>query len=293
MRTRPLKPSFCKNEVIAEVDPWCRLVLQVLWMMADRNGRLEHRWKKIKAEGFPHDDAATVNVPGRLDELAKHGLIRVYEVRGNRYIEIPNFTKHARPHRDEQVDETIPPPPEKIPAHPVPAPIQHGEKPTTSDVDGKKTDEPGENTAGCAVSCIPIAVSPTVPCPSESREREIFNPGMHHTAKDRSTRLIGLYMSEVKTTHVNTKSAAIRELAQFLMDCPTVEDGAIEHGIRLYAKQLDKNQSPFNRRQGPLRFVEERAWESYEGMTEAKALSEAELIEIVKKERERNERNAS
>lgn len=101
MRTRPLKPSICKNETIAECGPWAILLLERMWLMADRKGRLEYRPKKIWAEGFPYHDPKDVNVEGNLDILASKGIVTIYTVHGKRFIEIPNFEKHARPHPHE------------------------------------------------------------------------------------------------------------------------------------------------------------------------------------------------
>ncbi|MCX8018393.1 MAG: hypothetical protein N2690_10910, partial [Rhodocyclaceae bacterium] len=55
MRARNIKPGFYKNEDLAECSVWARLIFPGLWMMADRDGRLEDRPKRIKAELLPFD----------------------------------------------------------------------------------------------------------------------------------------------------------------------------------------------------------------------------------------------
>jgi hypothetical protein len=47
-RTRQIKPGFFKNDELAELPIEARLLFAGLWTIADREGRLEDRPKKIK-----------------------------------------------------------------------------------------------------------------------------------------------------------------------------------------------------------------------------------------------------
>ena len=105
-RSRNIKPGFFLNDQLAEVDPLGRLLFAGLWCIADREGRLEDRPKRIKAETLPYDDC---DVHELLNQLAKRGFIIRYEVAGEPYIQIVNFEKHQNPHRNERASE-IPPP---------------------------------------------------------------------------------------------------------------------------------------------------------------------------------------
>lgn len=107
MRARTLKPGFFKNEQLAELPMAARLLFAGLWCLADREGRLEDRPRRIKAELFPYDD---LDVEPLLQALADHGFIIRYAVDGARYIQVTNFTKHQSPHPREAASE-IPPPP--------------------------------------------------------------------------------------------------------------------------------------------------------------------------------------
>jgi hypothetical protein len=98
-RARNIKPGFYKNEDLAECDVWTRFIFPGLWMMADRNGRLEDRPKRIKAEILPFD---AVDVEPLLRELAAHQFIQRYEVGGVRYIQILRFSAHQTPHYSEK-----------------------------------------------------------------------------------------------------------------------------------------------------------------------------------------------
>lgn len=98
MRARNIKPGFFKNAELAECSIPARLLAPGLWMLADREGRLEDRPKQIKGELFPYD---SIEVEPLLRELVKWGHIIRYEVDGHNYIQITEFAKHQRPHPNE------------------------------------------------------------------------------------------------------------------------------------------------------------------------------------------------
>ena len=97
-RARSLKPGFFTNDELAAVVPLGRLLFAGLWTLADREGRLEDRVKRIKAEVLPYDE---VDVDALLAELAERGFIVRYEIGGERYIAIPTFLDHQNPHVKE------------------------------------------------------------------------------------------------------------------------------------------------------------------------------------------------
>src|SRR5579875_3842956 len=108
MRARIIKPGFFKNEELAEIGPTGMLLFAGLWMLADREGRLEDRPKRIKIEVLPYFDC---DVNKLLDELAQRGFIVRYKVRGIAFIAIPSWSKHQQPHVRE-AESLIPPPSE-------------------------------------------------------------------------------------------------------------------------------------------------------------------------------------
>lgn len=106
-RARNLKPGFFKNENLAECSPWARLCFAGLWTLADREGRLEDRPKRIKGELFAFD---SIEVEPLLAELAKYGFIRRYEAEDGRgLIQVTEFCKHQNPHHREP-ESDLPPP---------------------------------------------------------------------------------------------------------------------------------------------------------------------------------------
>lgn len=103
-RARNIKPGFYKNEDLAECSERARLLFPGLWMLADREGRLEDRPRRIKGEIFPFD---AFDVDPLLDELARWNFIRRYVVAGVRYIQVLRFLDHQSPHGTEK-DSEIP-----------------------------------------------------------------------------------------------------------------------------------------------------------------------------------------
>lgn len=120
-RIRTIKPEFFTNEQLADLEPLARLLFVGLWTMADREGRLEDRPRRIKAEVLPHDNA---DIDTMLASLASAGLIVRYDSNGLKCIEIITFGEHQRPHPKE--------PPSSLPAV-------------------KKNGKTRKKTAGCAL----------------------------------------------------------------------------------------------------------------------------------------------
>ena len=98
-RARNIKPSFFMNETLAELSFEVRLLFIGLWTLADREGRLEDRPKRIGMELFPADG---LDVEECLLALEKSGLIERYEAGGVKVVWVKNFKKHQSPHHTER-----------------------------------------------------------------------------------------------------------------------------------------------------------------------------------------------
>jgi hypothetical protein len=125
MRARSIKPGICDNEVLGTADPFYTLLFERLWMIADREGRLEDRPLRIKAQAFPYRDG--LDVEPMLAWLAAQGFIARYTAGQGRYIQILAFGKHQNPHKNEvasvlppmaeqsqPLDEVVPPSSERL-----------------------------------------------------------------------------------------------------------------------------------------------------------------------------------
>jgi hypothetical protein len=97
-RSRNIKPGFFLNEELAALSAHARLLFISLWCLADREGRLEDRVKRIDVATFPYE---TIDTDSLLDDLARRDFIVRYEVDGHRYIWIPTFLRHQKPHPNE------------------------------------------------------------------------------------------------------------------------------------------------------------------------------------------------
>jgi len=156
-RTRNLKPGFLKNDVLAECDPLARLLFAGLWTIADRDGRCEYRPRVIKAECLPYDDCSIDQLMG---ELSARGFIRIYEVGGAKYFDIPSFSRHQNPHPQEK-SRNIPANPGEIAAcnllatdkqltrHEVAGPSPNHLVPSTSNPSPNHTDPSPAPVDGC------------------------------------------------------------------------------------------------------------------------------------------------
>ena len=97
-RARLLKPGFFSNEELCELPAFARLLYAGLWTIADRDGRLDDRPKRIKAEVLPYD---RVDVAVLLDKLEEKGFIHRYVVEQAHFIQIVKFSVHQHPHKNE------------------------------------------------------------------------------------------------------------------------------------------------------------------------------------------------
>ena len=163
-RTRSIKPSFFKNEYLAECEPMARLLFIGLWTLADRDGRLELRPMRIKAELFPYENC---DIIGLLKQLADRGFVRAYESGDVRVLEITKFGEHQRCHPDERA-EGLPPPDESAATAVFP---EENAKP------GNSAHEPGNFPANCALYLLPSSLNPsTGSAPSKPAARSSSKP---------------------------------------------------------------------------------------------------------------------
>ncbi|MBN8573906.1 MAG: hypothetical protein J0M05_08330 [Candidatus Kapabacteria bacterium] len=120
MRIRTIKPQFFHNEDLAEMPMAARLFFIGLWTLADSEGRLEDRPRRIKAELFPYDN---IDADDLLSRLQSAGFIIRYTSSGGqntergfcemKVIQIVNFKKHQRlSGREAEYESDFPPPPD-------------------------------------------------------------------------------------------------------------------------------------------------------------------------------------
>lgn len=106
-RSRNIKPGIMENEKLADLSYSHRLLFIYLWMLADKEGRLEDRPKRIKVQAFPYDDS--LDIEQMLNDLAVAGFILRYTCADKHIIQVINFLKHQAPHVREKPSDLPPP----------------------------------------------------------------------------------------------------------------------------------------------------------------------------------------
>jgi len=108
-RIRTIKPEFFKHEGLAELPHHTRLAFIALLTLADCEGRLEDRPRRIKTDVLPYDD---IDMNQVLEQLAGGNFLRRYSVQDLRVIEITGFKKHQRiSGKEAETPSQYPPPP--------------------------------------------------------------------------------------------------------------------------------------------------------------------------------------
>lgn len=92
-RIRTIKPDFWVDEKIVELSAFARLLFIGLWNFADDEGRMVFSEKKIKMQIFPADN---LNISELFGEIRREGLVNIYLVDNQEYLEIVNFAKHQK-----------------------------------------------------------------------------------------------------------------------------------------------------------------------------------------------------
>lgn len=105
-RARNIKPGFFTNDVLGELAPLARLLFAGLWTLCDREGRVQDRPKKIKAEVLPYDDC---DADALLQDLHNAGFILRYTAGDVRLIQVLKWAEHQNPHVKE-APSTLPAP---------------------------------------------------------------------------------------------------------------------------------------------------------------------------------------
>jgi len=114
-RIRNIKHDLYLDEDLAQLPIVCRYAFPGLWTLADREGRLEDRPARIKAQLFPYEPS--VNMDDVLARLAAGGFVLRYEVAGVRYLQVRTFAKHQQVNARESPSK-LPAPPSYVPPDP-------------------------------------------------------------------------------------------------------------------------------------------------------------------------------
>jgi hypothetical protein len=95
-RNRTITPDFWTREAVIDCQPMARLLFIGLWNFADDFGVQPLRPRTIRMQVFPGDTIEDHNMRAMIDELAAHGLVRLYAVDGVEYIAIVDWAQCQR-----------------------------------------------------------------------------------------------------------------------------------------------------------------------------------------------------
>ena len=93
-RKRMIDPSFWSDEKLGECSRDERLLFMGLISNADDEGYGRANPKLLRSSIFPYDDLRVSDLEKWLSRLGGFGLIVLYEVNGQTYYYLPNFTRH-------------------------------------------------------------------------------------------------------------------------------------------------------------------------------------------------------
>lgn len=95
-RIRTVKPEFCESESIGKLSRDARLLFIQLWTFVDDSGKSRASSRLLASRLYPYDTDAPQLIDRWLEELERGGHIRLYEVEGCQYLDIPKWLKHQR-----------------------------------------------------------------------------------------------------------------------------------------------------------------------------------------------------
>jgi hypothetical protein len=106
-RIRSIKPELPQSESIGRLSRDARLCFIMLWTLADDAGRLRGNSRMLASLLYPYDTDAGRLMDRWLGELADERCIQRYQVAGDSYIQIINWSVHQK--IDRPSESKIPP----------------------------------------------------------------------------------------------------------------------------------------------------------------------------------------
>lgn len=254
-RSRVLKPGFFSNDDLLDLGFDARLLYAGLWTIADREGRLEDRPRRIKIDLFPAD---AVDVDDLLGQLAEKGFLHRYEVAGQRLLHLPTFLEHQSPHPREA--------PSKLPACGCsrdPSPLGCAEALPSHE---KALPSPSVSVPVSDPVPIPVSVSASVPVggggdEASSGEREIYSTalGKLPTKFQYDARTIDemrLFAKDYAGCHM--------ELAEAIAMCQRNRELCFPGNLRKYMPPLEGTDPVAKFRDNPI-IAAQKAWKEANG----------------------------
>ena len=132
-RTRYIRPGFFENEELAEQAHQTRLFFIGLWTLADREGYVEYRPKRLKRNIFPYENC---DIEGMVAELVAIEKLEVVDIEGTQLLKVSKWHEHQNIHHKETpskwsdaenpINIGVPDNPVRAEVEPRSVPCQHG-----------------------------------------------------------------------------------------------------------------------------------------------------------------------
>lgn len=104
-----VKPEFFDSESLALCSIEARLCFIGLWVMGDDYGNQKAQLSRLKQRIFPYDKMAAGAFLDLLCELEEVGCVKGYELEGERYINVPNFSTYQSVRKPSKSNVPEPP----------------------------------------------------------------------------------------------------------------------------------------------------------------------------------------
>jgi len=96
-RIRTIKPEFLEDEKLGIMSPLTRLLFACTWLMADDYGNFRANPAWVRSQAFPYDEETDVGaIREALATLTRECMLTLYQVRGQSYYHVTNWSKHQR-----------------------------------------------------------------------------------------------------------------------------------------------------------------------------------------------------
>lgn len=114
MRNRQVHPDFWKSDTAGELDFFGRLLFVALWCMADREGLVLYRPRRISVEAFPFDGISGEQIVAAVDKMKSLGMVEELSnpSEKRKCLKVVNFkeyqTIHPKEAKSKLIDRYIP-----------------------------------------------------------------------------------------------------------------------------------------------------------------------------------------
>lgn len=107
-RIRTIKPKFYDDVKIGRLSRDARYLYIALWVFADDMGVANGDTIWLKSKAFPYDQIQVQQFEKWMNELVTNGFVCLLSYNGERFIYLPNFTRHQVINRPNYEDLNIP-----------------------------------------------------------------------------------------------------------------------------------------------------------------------------------------